>query len=194
MTGARLAPLPTDQWGDEERDLLRGNLPRAERYLSGEPDAPPMPAILGLFARHPGIGGPWLSFSGKLLDEGTIDARDRELVILRTGWRTQCGYQWAQHVGMARAAGLTATEIEAVPRDLDAAQWNDRDNALLEAVDQLIDTQRLTDETWARLAEHFDERQLLELLFLIGSYLCLALVLNGAGLLPTSGPALPVDH
>jgi alkylhydroperoxidase family enzyme len=46
------------------------------------------------------------------------------------------------------------------------------------------------------LAAGFDEQQLLELLFVVGSYLCLALVLNSAGLEPDqpsgNGPtALP---
>ena len=50
----RLGPLPATEWSPEDRELLRGSLARADRYLSGDVDAPPMPPILGLFARHPG--------------------------------------------------------------------------------------------------------------------------------------------
>ena len=75
----RLEPLPLSEWSEEEFSFLRGNLTRADRYLSTEPDAPPLPAILGLFARHPRVAGPWLGFNGSLLQDGTLDARDREL-------------------------------------------------------------------------------------------------------------------
>ncbi|ONH22948.1 alkylhydroperoxidase [Pseudofrankia asymbiotica] len=192
-----MGPLPVSEWTEEDRELLRGNLPRADRYLSGEADAPPMPAILGLFARHSRVGAPWLAFSGTLLDDGALDPRDRELLILRVGHRTGCRYQWAQHVGMAQAAGLTLEQIAAVAAGCvadgaDAAGtagvWTDRDRDLLRAADQLVDNHVIDDATWARLAAHLDERQLLELTFVVGSYVCLAMVLNSVGLEPAALP------
>jgi AhpD family alkylhydroperoxidase len=180
----RLGPLPISDWADEERDLLRGNLARADRYLSGDPDAPPPPAILGLFARHPRVAGPWLGFNGALLQEGTLDARDRELIILRVATRTRCGYEWEQHRSIAAAAGLTEREIAAVGDDLSCAGWPTQDRDLLLAVDQLLDDHALDDVRWAQLAARFDERQLLEICFVVGSYACLAMVLNTAGLTP----------
>ncbi|OHV65034.1 alkylhydroperoxidase [Pseudofrankia sp. BMG5.36] len=193
-----MGPLPVSEWTEEDRELLRGNLARADRYLSGEADAPPMPPILGLFARHSRLGAPWLAFSGKLLDDGALDPRDRELLILRVGHRTGCRYQWAQHVGMAQAAGLTLEQIAAVAAaavaagsvaDAGAADaWTDRDRDLLRAVDQLVDDHVIDDATWARLATHLDERQLLELTFVVGSYVCLAMVLNSVGLEPAVLP------
>jgi AhpD family alkylhydroperoxidase len=186
-----MGPLPVSEWTEEDRELLRGNLPRADRYLSGEADAPPMPAILGLFARHSRVGAPWLAFSGTLLDDGALDPRDRELLILRVGHRTGCRYQWAQHVGMAETAGLTLEQIAAVAAGAAtdaAAVWTDRDRDLLRAVDQLVDDHVIDDATWARLVTHLDERQLLELTFVVGSYVCLAMVLNSVGLEPAALP------
>ena len=183
-TVSRVAPLPAAQWTQEERDLLSGNLARADRYLSGEPDAPPMPAILGLFARHPRVTGPWLAFSGTLLDAGTLEPRDRELLILRVAARARSHYEWAQHVRIAAAAGLTSRQITAVPDGPGAPGWTDRQRDLLNAADQLLDDHVIDDATWARLAAFLDERQLLELTFVVGSYACLAMVLNSVGLEP----------
>jgi 4-carboxymuconolactone decarboxylase len=194
---SRLGPLPAAEWTPEERELLRGGLARADRYLSGEPDAPPMPPILGLLARHPRIGGPWLAFSGTLLDGGTLGPGDRELLILRVGWRTRCRYQWAQHVGIGQAAGLTPEQIAAVPDGPGAGVWTDRQRDLLLAADQLLNEHVIDDGTWERLAARLDERQLLELTFVVGSYACLAMVLNSAGLEPAAGSdlhAVPVRH
>lgn len=183
----RIAPLPPDEWAGREREMLRGNLARADRYLTGAADAPPVPSILGLLARHPGVGASWLAFSGTLLDEGTLDPRDRELLILRVGLRTGCRYQWAQHVGMARAAGLTSAQLAAVAEGAEAGIWTDRDRDLLRATDQLVDGHAIDDATWTRLAARFDERRLIELLFVVGGYVCLAMVLNGVGLEPAAG-------
>ncbi|MFB4297578.1 carboxymuconolactone decarboxylase family protein [Actinomadura sp. NTSP31] len=176
------------EWAEEERELLRGNMARADRYLTGDADAPPLPSILGLFARHPRLGASWLAFSGMLLDDGTLDPRDRELLILRVGWRTRCRYQWAQHVGMAQAAGLAPEQVAAVPEGAAAEIWTERDRDILRAVDQLVDGHTVDDATWERLAGHFDERRLLELLFAVGGYTCLAIVLNSVGLEPAGGP------
>jgi AhpD family alkylhydroperoxidase len=169
------------------RELLRGRLPVADRYLTGEPDAPPLPGILGLFAHHPRLTGDWLHFSAGLLDDPVLDPRDRELLVLRVAWRAQCGYEWAQHARMAVAAGLTPAQVAAAAGPLDGAGWDARDRDLLAAADQLVEDHRIDDVTWRRLAARFDERQILELLFVVGSYLCLALVLNGAGLEPDPG-------
>ena len=45
-----------------------------------------------------------------------------------------------------------------------------------------IDNTRISDETWARLAEHLDERQLIEVVFTVGTYTCLAMAFNSFGL------------
>jgi AhpD family alkylhydroperoxidase len=183
----RLGPLPAAEWTQEQRELLGGNLARADRYLSGAADAPPVPPILGLFARHPRVTAPWLAFGGTLLEHGTLDPRDRELLILRVGARTRCRYEWAQHVGIGQAAGLTAAQIAAVPRGAHSDIWTEHQRDLLRAADQLVDDHVIDDDTWARLAARLDERQLLELTFVVGSYACLAMVLNSAGLEPPAG-------
>ena len=46
----RLAPLPFAEWDDTTRTVLLQYLRRPELYLSGAPDAPPMPIVLEMFA------------------------------------------------------------------------------------------------------------------------------------------------
>jgi AhpD family alkylhydroperoxidase len=179
--------LAATGWTADDRARLRGRLAVADRYLTGEPDAPPMPAILGLLAHHPNLAANWLALSGGLLADAVLDPRDRELLVLRVAWRTQCRYEWAQHVRIATDAGLSGDEIAALAVADLASRWSERDACLVAAVDQMVDGHRVADDTWRGLATHFDEAQLLELLFVVGSYLCLALVLNSAGLEPDPG-------
>jgi 4-carboxymuconolactone decarboxylase len=180
--GPRLRPLPAAEWTEQERVLLRGRLERADHYLSGEPDAPPIPPILGLLARHPRVGGSWLAFSGTLMDRASLTERDRELLILRVGHRTGSRYLSLQHVNLGLAAGLTPQEVHALGGGSETHDWCDRDRTLIRAADELVDRHVLSDATWLGLSAAFDEQQLLELLFVIGSYVCLAMVLNSVGL------------
>lgn len=185
----RLVPLPADRWDPADRDRLRGRVASADRYLAGGPDAPPLPGILGLLGHHPRLAADWLAFSGGLLDDPALEPRDRELLILRVAARTGCRYEWSQHARMALDAGLTAGQVVAAAGPVDAACWDGDQRDLLATVDQMVEAHRIEDDTWQRLAARFDERALLEVLFVAGSYLCLALVLNSAGLEPDGSEA-----
>ena len=112
--------------------------------------------------RHPGLFRKWLPFGGKLL-AGKIPPRDRELLILRTGWRCGAEYEWGQHAVIGRAAGLTDDEIRRVQDGPDAPGWSAADATLLRAADELHDDSCITDATWDALAARYDERQLIEL-------------------------------
>ena len=60
--------------------------------------------------------------------------------------------------------------------------WTPLERTLLTAVDEMIDDHAVGDATWAGLAASFGPAEMLELLFLVGGYLCLAGVLNSIGL------------
>jgi 4-carboxymuconolactone decarboxylase len=172
----RLVPRRAASLASHERELLRGNLRVADRFLTGGADAPPLPSILGLLAHHPRLGASWLAFNGVLMEDGKLAPRDRELLVLRTAWLTQSDYEWSQHTRIGLECGLTDSEILSIPTD--DLGWSERDRALLRAADQLVATYQLDDETWSVLAQEFDEAQLLEILFVVGAYACLAMVMN----------------
>ena len=189
---ARMSPLPLAEWSDEAIEVMRGRLSRAEKYLTRDPDAPPLPNLLGLFGHHPKLTSSFMGFSGLILDEPVLDPRDRELIVLRVAFRTRCQYEWAQHLRIGREAGLTDAHLAAVPHGPAAPVWTAHERLLIEVTDELIDQHTLGDEHWAALAAVYDDRELLELLFTVGSYLCLALVLNTVDLPADATSAEPV--
>ena len=176
----RVPPLDRHDIGADTVTRLRTSFPRADKFFA-DSGAPPMPPVLGLLARHPGIGGPWLGFAGALLDSGVLPARTRELLVLATARRTGASYVWAEHLPMAAVAGLTPDDVGAI-EDHDVQGWGPGDLALLRAVEELVDLHRVGDDTWKVLAAHFDVQELLEVLFVVGTYSCLAMVLNSTGL------------
>jgi alkylhydroperoxidase family enzyme len=171
----------------EAAATIRDAFPRAARFLADGPGAPPLPAVLGLLARHPTLAAGWLAHNGALLDDGLLDARARELVVLAVVEQTGTTYVWNEHVVIGRAAGITDEELERLERRTRDG-WSERDDALLHAVDELVDAFVVTDATWKTLADHFDEQSLIELLFVVGTYTCLAMVVNSVGLVPTGEP------
>jgi alkylhydroperoxidase family enzyme len=152
-----------------------------------------MPRALGLLANHVEVGEAWLAFSELLAgDKATLDARHRELAILRVAWRTGSSYEWTQHARIGLHAGLSPAQLHAIPEGPAAALWSPLERSMLEAVDQVVDQWRVDAGTWAALAEQLDPAQLLELCFVIGGYLCFAAVTNSARLAPDP-PTEPID-
>jgi alkylhydroperoxidase family enzyme len=177
----RIAPLPADQRDEQQRELL-GDV----GGVTG-----PASNIFDTLVRHPGLFRKWLPFGGKLLT-GKLPARDRELLILRTGWHCRSEYEWGQHVLIARAAGITDAEIDNVRAGPDAPAWDPFERALLAAADELHADACITDATWAALAERYDERLLIEVPMLVGHYHLVAFTLNSLGVQREEGvPGLP---
>lgn len=179
----RLAPLPLDDWTEEARAMLRGRLQRADQYLSGSADAPPLPNILGLLGHHPELGGAWLEYNALLLDRAALDPRLRELAVLRVAWRTRSAYEWRQHTRIAQSLGICDRQIEDTACG-NTTNWPEIERLILAGTDELIDRYRIADATWIALTGGLNTRELLELLFVVGSYLCLALVFNSVDLQP----------
>jgi 4-carboxymuconolactone decarboxylase len=60
------------------------------------------------------------------------------------------------------------------------------------AADDMIDRSVVSDATWGQLRPHFDDKQLIELLYVVGAYVCLAVVTNSIGLTPDPNPEVVV--
>lgn len=180
----RIGPVPREGWDDEVRAaLVAGFGPdAAERLCSDDPDAPPLANVLATLVHHPALAGPWLAYNSVLLGSPTLDPRLRELMVLRVAWRSRSRYEWVQHVKLALRLGVTTEEVDTIAGRGDAGEWSPLEAAALAATDELLDGYRVTDATWAVLAAHLDERQLVELVFVVGTYSCLAMVFNSLGI------------
>lgn len=84
-----------------------------------------------------------------LFDGNKLDARLRELLIMRIGWHTGCDYEWTQHWHIALKFGCTEEELEAVKDWRNADCFNDADKAVLAATDETLEDGKISDATWA---------------------------------------------
>lgn len=132
-------------------------------------------AVLG---RAPDLLSPFLGWAAALALEGTLPKRDHELLALRAAWNCRSDLEWGEHAEYARGAGLTDAEILAVAGGPSA--FTASEAALLRAADELHAGTDVGDATWSVLAAHYDEAQLVEILFVVGQYTMLSMVANAA--------------
>jgi alkylhydroperoxidase family enzyme len=179
----RLAPLPPEQWPAEMKDALAALRPPAPRHPLPRRDEgrPKGLNVLGLLARHPALTRAYHTFNGHVLFATTLSPRERELLVLRVAAVRGSEYEWAQHVVQGGDAGLTPEEIERIAQGSDSPGWSRLDRALLRAVDELIADAKIGDQTWEDLAGHFDDQQLMDLIFTVGAYETLAMFLRSSG-------------
>jgi alkylhydroperoxidase family enzyme len=180
----RLAPIPPEQFSEEMVDALRLAFPDrvVERFLASGADGGSVPTAIATMLHHPALAGPWLAYNNVLLWSPALDHRLRELMVLRIAWRTRSTYEWVQHVKLGERYEVTRDDVVAVTVGPDAERWSPLERDLLVAADELLDDHRVADDTWARLAARLDERQLVEVVFVAGTYSCLAMVFNSFGL------------
>jgi alkylhydroperoxidase family enzyme len=168
---ARLKPVPAAEWTDAHREAL-GTRARGDDTLD----------VFQTCLRNVELCRNWMTFTNYILsDKSSITTRDRELLILRTGYLCRSDYEWAQHAALGLRIGLTQEELVRITRGPDAAGWSPADATLLRAADELHRDQHVSDATWNRLRERFDERQMMDIIFTVGQYTIVSMYLNSAG-------------
>ena len=172
----RLQPLPPEQWDDDVLAALRQAFPDAvvERFRTDG-----APTAITTMLHHPQLAGSWLAYNNVLLwGTPALEHRWRELMVLRVAHLTASPYEWEQHVKLSERYGVTPADVEAVKAGPEYDDFTPLERDLLAATDQLIDGYRIADDTWQRLASQLDERQLIEAIFVVGTYTCLAMAFN----------------
>lgn len=169
----RMSPVPREEWTDAMRDLFAVfEGPEAREKGSRF-------KVIMTLANHPELAKAWLGYNVFLSKSTSLPQRLIEIVILRVAWRFDSEYEWTQHAVIGEAMGLTKEQIAALRgKAHDPSMWSDLELQSLEAVDELCSKARLKDATWRGLSKHLDRKQILELLFLVGTYGMLAWVFN----------------
>src|SRR5688572_21496437 len=105
---------------------------------------------------NPQILRGYLRLANPLWAHCGLDARTREIVILRAAYIQDSAYEWHQHVRIGRAAGVTDAEINAVRTWQDSDAFSASERALLAYTDALARADHPGDLLYDALAKHFD--------------------------------------
>jgi 4-carboxymuconolactone decarboxylase len=159
-------------------------LPYVDPAATAEPvrDAlgrvPPL-NIFRMMANAESAFRPWLRWGAALLGQLELDPKLRELAILRVARLTpHAEYEWIQHVPIAKAAGATDAQVEALERDEPgAACFSDEERLVLDFTTEVLRDAQASDATLSALAGILSPREIVELLMVIGQYMMVARVM-----------------
>ncbi len=182
LSKPRIAPLPESELTEEQRNIVA---PMKQRYGI-------VFNVLKTLMRNMNLLNSWNGFAAHIMTNSTLDARLREMLIMRVGWLTQSDYEWGQHVLMSAPAGLTHADHLRIKEGPNAAGWNELEKTLLQAADELIADAFIQDATWDVLTRHLSTQQIMDAVFTVGQYNMLAMALNSIGVQREEGvPGFP---
>ena len=170
MTESRIKPL-NQPYGPEVSEDLTAMMPPGIEPLKLFRTLAHNPRVLRKFRM------------GNLLDRGSIDRRDRELIILRTCARCGAEYEWGVHAAFfAGRFGITENQLAATvsgtPED---SCWPEKDRLLIRLADELHETSGISGELWTEISNRWEPDQIIEFIVLVGFYHTVSYVINGLG-------------
>jgi alkylhydroperoxidase family enzyme len=161
----RIAYLQPEEMTEQARELTleRGNLnvyralANAEKVFTG-----------------------WMLAGRAILTSPVLPVRLRECVVLRTAYLMDSPYELGQHRDVARTAGLSRDEINAITSESDwqEADFNPVELALLHLTTELLTTRSVSAEVFEQVHTALGSEATVELLMVISRYAGLALMLN----------------
>lgn len=180
IDGPLLAPLTAAEWSDDEYAAFGAllGLPgeKVPRAGSGHQADPLRFDIIGLLARHPKMARKFLTFNGWLLQRGELPLRLRELAVLRVAHTRRSAFFWGEHTRVATEGGVPGDDISRLAEGNDGFTGTDR--LVLEATDELLARGSADASTWQRLTEELGTHQAMELIFVVGTYVMLAMAFD----------------
>jgi AhpD family alkylhydroperoxidase len=155
---ARLEPAP-------RKGIVRRLTYRTAQRMYGRPMEP-----TGVVAHHKPL---LIAYGavGLVIERysNSVDERLKHLAMLRVSQLAGC--EWCLDFGsmLAQKSGIPADTLRELSHWRSSAQFDDLDKLVLEYSEAMTRTPvEVSDELFARLREHFDERQIVELTMAIG--------------------------
>ena len=173
LTEPRVAPLPETEWSSEHRA-------RVARYAPEVRIGNALRTLLHV----PELVDAVMPFVLYTASDSTLDARHRELLILRTAWLAQNSYLWADHAPTARTAGVTAEEMHRIAEGPTAPGWAPFEATLLGLADELFRNSSVRDVTWAALEARYDLYNLVDAVMTVNETTLLSMLFNSLGVQP----------
>ena len=132
--------------------------------------------ILQLVAHAEGVFDHFLRLSTALLRDLSLQPHLREIAILRVAALTPgAAYEWVQHEAIGRGLGLTSGDIEGARSGVGLHG----DKAIVAAfTEEVVREASPSDATFALAADRFSERELIELLLVVGQYMMLGRIMS----------------
>ncbi|MGH2891823.1 MAG: carboxymuconolactone decarboxylase family protein [Solirubrobacteraceae bacterium] len=112
---------------------------------------------------------PFLQLGGAVLSS-CLDARRREMAVLRVAYATGASYERAQHERWARHAGVTNQEINVIATEEPVSSLDQEGNLICRVADEVSRNVRLSDHALEQIVDRYGPREAAELILLVSYY------------------------
>ena len=138
------------------------------------------PNLYRALGNHPKLIAAWTEFSKMLRYDTRTPRALRELVILRGAQLMRSEYEWAQHLAMARKAGVREAQIGQLANWRKSPEFDEREKAAI-ALAEAVTQGHVSDEVYAQAHRHFDEHDYVELAAVAAFYAMVGRMLDAMG-------------
>ncbi|MBA2961454.1 MULTISPECIES: carboxymuconolactone decarboxylase family protein [Ramlibacter] len=123
-----------------------------------------------MLLNSPPVAQGWLNFLTAIRQQCQLEARIRELAILRIAVINKADYEFVSHVPFAVKAGLSQQQIDAIAQWEGSQLFAERERAVLRYTDSMTRDVHVPDDVFAQVKPHFDARGMTELTATIAAY------------------------
>lgn len=135
-----------------------------------------------VLAWSPSLVKAWGAFAWALRFEVKASRRLRELMVIHIAQQLSARYEYAHHSHMAADEGISAAQIEALPRWRDSGLFEPDEQVVLRLAEELALGSGASAATMAALKARFSNAEIMEIL-VTGAYYCaVARVVNSLDL------------
>jgi 4-carboxymuconolactone decarboxylase len=165
---ARLDPLKMEELTPEQQ-RLHAEFLRTRKRVSGP---------FTIWLRNPPVADAANRLVLALRENGKLEKRLYELIVLTVVRHWSAQYAWAAHEGNARASGLSDEVIEAIRARRKPVFTRPDEAVIYDAVTEVLAGKPLSTATYQRLLAQFGLDTAIELISVAGLYSMVATVLN----------------
>ena len=177
----RLSPIAPDELAPELRAVHDDMAQEIARHLKGFVSKRDDGALVGPFApmlHFPQFGQPAWTFTKALIENSKLPKAAHEVAILVTGAALDSRYELYAHEHVAAQAGLSDAKIATITAGQRPADLTDEEGAAYDVAAVLVAGRQLPESTYQRAVGAFGDQQVAELVFLIGGYRLVSVLLN----------------
>lgn len=133
-----------------------------------------LPNVYRVIGLAPPLLRAWLDFAWPLRLQAKTPRRIRELLILRGAQVSGARYEWVHHAAMARAAGVTQAQIDALAGWEQSALFDAREQAVLRLAEEVTRGPAASPACIEALKQYFNDAEIVELTLTASFYVCVA--------------------
>ena len=121
----------------------------------------------------------------------SLPAKHYEIAILMVAQQWRAQFEWYAHAQLARKAGISQGIIDAIHRGEKPTSMDAQEEAIWQFAKELLQTQRVSEPTFAKAKELFGQKGVVDLVGVMGYYGLVSMTLNTFQVPLPEGEKLP---